>query len=301
MGDGGTDVETAGTQQIVHLVPGLEHAAAVDSQDLGALEDDVAGEVEGDGARGDAQESGGAALEFLKLFGQLPRRHHGAHWHDLRHLFQRPHPRVGPREDGTFEIIPAFGLPALNTAILLTSGVTITIAHHALKANKRALLALFLGVAGSALADKAILAGGCFWCMEADFEKLPGVTDVISGFTGGTLPDPTYDGDHEGHFIPLAQLADIYEESGPAQISRENAQRRISVEVNVRGRDLAGFVAESVASSPIAFVPYTVTTFKPWMSATLKLQSPEAGMSVPLPPKHAPSDSAETLIPAEPR
>lgn len=52
-------------------------------------------------------------------------------------------------------------------------------------------------------------------------------------------------GDNEGHFIPLAQLADVYEESGPAQISRENAQRRISVEVNVRGRDLAGFVREA--------------------------------------------------------
>jgi cobalt-zinc-cadmium resistance protein CzcA len=49
-------------------------------------------------------------------------------------------------------------------------------------------------------------------------------------------------GDNEGHFIPLAQLADIQEEDGPAQISREGGQRRISVEVNVRGRDLASFV-----------------------------------------------------------
>jgi len=52
-------------------------------------------------------------------------------------------------------------------------------------------------------------------------------------------------GDNEGHFIPLAQLADVFEESGPAQISRENAQRRISVELNVRGRDLASFVTEA--------------------------------------------------------
>lgn len=37
----------------------------------------------------------------------------------------------------------------------------------------------------------------------------------------------------------------VYEETGPAQISRENGQRRISVEVNVRGRDLAGFVREA--------------------------------------------------------
>jgi cobalt-zinc-cadmium resistance protein CzcA len=52
-------------------------------------------------------------------------------------------------------------------------------------------------------------------------------------------------GDDEGHFIPLSQLADVFEEEGPAQISRENAQRRISVEVNVRNRDLASFVVDA--------------------------------------------------------
>lgn len=51
---------------------------------------------------------------------------------------------LGPREDGTFEIIPAFGLPAINTAILLLSGVTITIAHHALKEGNRQVLNIFL-------------------------------------------------------------------------------------------------------------------------------------------------------------
>jgi cobalt-zinc-cadmium resistance protein CzcA len=52
-------------------------------------------------------------------------------------------------------------------------------------------------------------------------------------------------GDPDGHFIPIGQLADVIEEEGPAQISRENGQRRVSVELNVRGRDLAGFVAEA--------------------------------------------------------
>ena len=60
-------------------------------------------------------------------------------------------------------------------------------------------LAGLLLYASIAAADKAILAGGCFWCMESDFEKLEGVTDVISGFTGGALKDPTYNGNHEGH------------------------------------------------------------------------------------------------------
>lgn len=57
-----------------------------------------------------------------------------------------------------------------------------------------------LAFAASALADKAVLAGGCFWCMESDFEKLAGVTDVVSGFTGGTAQNPTYNGNHEGHY-----------------------------------------------------------------------------------------------------
>ena len=52
----------------------------------------------------------------------------------------------------------------------------------------------------------------------------------------------------QGRLVPLAQLADILVEEGPAQISRENVQRRIAVETNVRGRDLAGFVAEAQAA-----------------------------------------------------
>jgi peptide-methionine (S)-S-oxide reductase len=49
-------------------------------------------------------------------------------------------------------------------------------------------------------AEKAVFAGGCFWCMESDFEGLPGVIDVVSGFTGGTLKNPTYNGNHQGHY-----------------------------------------------------------------------------------------------------
>jgi peptide-methionine (S)-S-oxide reductase len=49
-------------------------------------------------------------------------------------------------------------------------------------------------------AQTTVLAGGCFWCMESDFEKLPGVSGVVSGFTGGTLEDPTYNGNHSGHY-----------------------------------------------------------------------------------------------------
>ncbi|MEL7252667.1 MAG: peptide-methionine (S)-S-oxide reductase MsrA [Pseudomonadota bacterium] len=37
-----------------------------------------------------------------------------------------------------------------------------------------------------------VVAGGCFWCVEADFERVQGVTEVVSGFTGGTVENPTY-------------------------------------------------------------------------------------------------------------
>jgi len=40
--------------------------------------------------------------------------------------------------------------------------------------------------------ETAIVAGGCFWCIEADYEKLKGVETVISGYTGGHIDNPTY-------------------------------------------------------------------------------------------------------------
>jgi methionine-S-sulfoxide reductase len=41
--------------------------------------------------------------------------------------------------------------------------------------------------------EKATFAGGCFWCMEPPFEKLPGVLSVTSGYTGGRTENPTYE------------------------------------------------------------------------------------------------------------
>lgn len=62
-----------------------------------------------------------------------------------------------------------------------------------------ALLGLGLGGAAQAKTEKAIVAGGCFWCVESDFEAVPGVIDVISGYTGGKLENPTYE-NHDGHY-----------------------------------------------------------------------------------------------------
>src|SRR5690606_39146500 len=59
--------------------------------------------------------------------------------------FSAAWPSAGPGEvGGQFQTIPAWGLPLLNTLILLTSGVTVTIAHHALKAGHRTRLLVFL-------------------------------------------------------------------------------------------------------------------------------------------------------------
>lgn len=52
---------------------------------------------------------------------------------------------------------------------------------------------------GQAATEKAIVAGGCFWCVESDFEKVPGVRSVVSGYTGGSLQNPTYQ-NHPGHY-----------------------------------------------------------------------------------------------------
>ena len=92
-------------------------------------------------------------------------------------------------------------------------------------------LALFALLAAMALAnfskadsskvEKATFAGGCFWCVEAAYQDLDGVREVVSGFTGGTLKNPTYKGNHSGHYevvevtydpsmISYQQLLDVY-------------------------------------------------------------------------------------------
>ena len=40
--------------------------------------------------------------------------------------------------------------------------------------------------------NHAYFAGGCFWCMEESFESIEGVQEVISGYSGGNTPNPTY-------------------------------------------------------------------------------------------------------------
>ncbi len=101
-----------------------------------------------------------------------------------------------------------------------------------MKTNKRYLrpllaTGLFLGSSFSvsyAAPQTLIVAGGCFWCVESDFEALDGVTEAISGYTGGHTDNPTYQqvaGKSTGHFeaveihyddekVTLETLVDYY-------------------------------------------------------------------------------------------
>ena len=65
--------------------------------------------------------------------------------------------------------------------------------------------------APAAATDTAVFAGGCFWCTEADFEKVPGVLRAVSGYTGGTLAKPTYEqvsAGGTGHYEAVTVLYD---------------------------------------------------------------------------------------------
>jgi peptide-methionine (S)-S-oxide reductase len=79
-----------------------------------------------------------------------------------------------------------------------------------------------VGIGQQAAADTAVFAGGCFWCVEADFEKVPGVTAAVSGFAGGKTTDPTYDAVTDGgtgHYEAVQITFD------PAQVSYDTLLR----------------------------------------------------------------------------
>lgn len=77
------------------------------------------------------------------------------------------------------------------------------------------------GSAAAAQTATAIFAGGCFWSMEAAFEKLPGVITAVSGYTGGQTPDPKYRqlrGGRTGHAEAVLVTYDTSRLSYPALV-----------------------------------------------------------------------------------
>ena len=133
---------------------------------------------------------------------------------------------------------------------------------------------------------EAVFAGGCFWCTEADFDKVPGVLSTTSGYTGGTLRNPTYKqvsaGD-TGHieavkvtydparvsYAPLAarfiRTIDPLDSGGSfcdrgyvyrsAFFVADAAQRRVAESVNAR--------AQEALKKPIATLILPAATFYP--------------------------------------
>ena len=80
--------------------------------------------------------------------------------------------------------------------------------------------ALLAGSAGAASSAKAVatFAGGCFWCVESDFDQVEGVLETVSGYTGGTTENPTYKavtGGNTGHYEAVRITYD------PAKVSYE--------------------------------------------------------------------------------
>jgi peptide-methionine (S)-S-oxide reductase len=64
----------------------------------------------------------------------------------------------------------------------------------------------------------AYFAGGCFWCVESDFDKVPGVTATISGYIGGRTANPTYEQVSSGGTGHAEAVAIVFD---PAQVSYE--------------------------------------------------------------------------------
>jgi peptide methionine sulfoxide reductase msrA/msrB len=64
----------------------------------------------------------------------------------------------------------------------------------------------------------AVFAGGCFWCTESDFEMIPGVLGAVSGYTGGTVSNPTYEQVSAGGTGHVEAVQVIYD---PARITYE--------------------------------------------------------------------------------
>ena len=80
------------------------------------------------------------------------------------------------------------------------------------------MLCMSAGGAMAAEYKSAVFAGGCFWCLEAPFDALPGVVETESGYTGGSVPNPTYEQVSSGTTGHVEAMRVVYD---PEKVSFE--------------------------------------------------------------------------------
>ena len=134
--------------------------------------------------------------------------------------------------------------------------------------------------------EAATLAGGCFWCLEAVFDKLQGVESVVSGYAGGTVVNPTYNqvcAGTTGHaevvqitfdpqIISFAELLDVFFSiHDPTTLNRQGAdvgsQYRSAIfyhnpsQKEIAEQTIAKLTADRVWQQPIVTEVAPITTF----------------------------------------
>jgi len=124
---------------------------------------------------------------------------------------------------------------ACSFALALATGMTATPASAQATAPSTAPSTAASPAANPAAGTaKATFAGGCFWCVEADFDKVPGVLSTTSGYTGGTVANPTYEqvsAKATGH----AEVVQIVFD--PAKVSYEQLLQRFWRSIDPTTRD----------------------------------------------------------------
>jgi len=128
------------------------------------------------------------------------------------------------------------------------------------------------------MTETIYLGGGCFWCTEAIFQSLRGVTSVTSGYAGGTIPYPSYEQvcqgetghaevikiDFDTEVISLTDLLDVFFElHDPTSIDRQGA------DVGSQYRSLVIYTAEmqkEVIQEAKDKIPGAVTEIKPFVN-----------------------------------